>query len=388
MARRCVVLLFGALLMVSAEARAQGAGDALFDLLFGPSGQGALSLDTSLALGAIIPSETATFPIGSSSGGFTWSFDPSLGVQTRRSNSFGPMFAERPFTNGRRKLNVAVAFQHTAFDSLAGQPLSRLRDTFTSGAFTDTLVSSISLTSDRTILSASYGMMDRLDFGVIIPFGRVQASGSSTYSFRRGTQTGGFTESSSGTSSGISDIIARTKVHVLSTGGLHLGAGLDVRMPTGDSDQLLGIGTTQTKVTLIGSYVVRNVAPHFNVGYTIGGDGIRFVNGEVDLDNSEIATREVNYTIGADFAASPIITIAGDVIGRRLQDSVNFKYITDSFGSYFTIEPGTLNLVLGTIGAKVKVGGMWLITGSVVFPLTDAGVKPGITPVIGFERAF
>ncbi len=194
MARRCVVLVLGALLVVSADARAQttGAGDALFDLLFGPSGQGALSMDTSLPLGAIIPSETATFPIGSSSGGFTWSFDPSLGVQTRRSNSFGPMFAERPFTNGRRKLNVAVAFQHTSFDSVAGQRLSNLRNTFTSGTVSETLASSISLSSDRTILSASYGMMDRLDFGVIIPFGRVTASGSSTYSLRIGPQTDGF----------------------------------------------------------------------------------------------------------------------------------------------------------------------------------------------------
>jgi hypothetical protein len=99
-------------------------------------------------------------------------------------------------------------------------------------------------------------------------------------------------------------------------------------------------------------------------------------------------SNEVNYTIGVDIAAANAVTIAGDVIGRSLRDSVRFTYRTGPLGSFFDVEPASVNLVLGTIGAKFKVGGMWLITGSVVFPLNDAGVKPGVTPVVGFERAF
>src|SRR5262245_55835268 len=60
---------------------------------------------------ATFRAETTSFPLGSAAGGFTWMFDPSLGVATRRSTSFGPMFAERPLTNGRGKVNVGIAYQ-------------------------------------------------------------------------------------------------------------------------------------------------------------------------------------------------------------------------------------------------------------------------------------
>src|SRR6185295_16199340 len=99
----------GAWLMVASDARAQTAGDALRNLLSqeAAGGTGALSENATEALYSLILGETTTFPIGSSAGGFTWSFDAGLGAPRRRSQSFGPMFAERPFTTGRGKLSVA-----------------------------------------------------------------------------------------------------------------------------------------------------------------------------------------------------------------------------------------------------------------------------------------
>lgn len=38
----------------------------------------------------------STYPVGTPSGGFTYTFDPALGTLTRTSESFGPSFAERP----------------------------------------------------------------------------------------------------------------------------------------------------------------------------------------------------------------------------------------------------------------------------------------------------
>ena len=54
----------------------------------------------------------------------------------------------------------------------------------------------------------------------------------------------------------------------------------------------------------------------------------------------------------------------------------------------FVISPGTVHKLLGAVGAKVSVGGAWLVTGTVLFSLNDNGIKPAVTPVIGFERAF
>src|SRR5258708_24700 len=44
-------------------------------------------------------SQLPTFPLGSSSGGFTYTFDPAIGASKRSSSTFGPSFAERPLTN-------------------------------------------------------------------------------------------------------------------------------------------------------------------------------------------------------------------------------------------------------------------------------------------------
>src|SRR5262245_52398569 len=46
-------------------------------------------------------SQLGTFPLGSSSGGFVFNFDPASGVFVPASQSFGPGFAERALTNGK-----------------------------------------------------------------------------------------------------------------------------------------------------------------------------------------------------------------------------------------------------------------------------------------------
>ena len=166
--------LMTAALLAGTAARAQTAGahalrTVLLDSVLSPNASGTLY---GLLLG-----ETTTFPIGSSAGGFTWLFDSNLRVPVRRSSSFGPMFAERPFTTGKARLNVGATFQHTTFASVGDQPLSDVEDS-SSYRFGDEIYrrrSSIAVVIDRTIVSATYGLHDRVDLGVIVPVG--QASG-------------------------------------------------------------------------------------------------------------------------------------------------------------------------------------------------------------------
>ena len=50
---------------------------------------------------------------------------------------------------------------------------------------------------------------------------------------------------------------------------------------------------------------------------------------------------------------------------------------------------GSLNLALGVITAKYNIPNTTLLlTGSVLFPLNDNGLKPGVTPVIGIDYGF
>ena len=129
-----------------------------------------------------------------------------------------------------------------------------------------------------------------------------------------------------------------------------------------------------------------------NIGYTISGQSSNpFVN----------VTDEFNYTAGAEFAASPKVTIVGDFIGRQLRDSgrlveqpkvFNWTTAAGVSGSTtfdeFASEPGSLNLVLGSAGVKFNPTRTLLISVNVLFPLTDAGIRSKPVPVIGFEYLF
>ena len=65
----------------------------------------------------------STFPFGSSSGGFTYTYDPSLGTFSRSSESFGPLFAERALTIGRERGSLGVAYQRSTYDTFEGKNL-------------------------------------------------------------------------------------------------------------------------------------------------------------------------------------------------------------------------------------------------------------------------
>src|SRR5690242_11512847 len=52
-------------------------------------------LDTVLQINHLLAAQLASFPLGSSAGGFTWTFQPVTGTFTRASDSFGPLFSER-----------------------------------------------------------------------------------------------------------------------------------------------------------------------------------------------------------------------------------------------------------------------------------------------------
>ena len=248
-------------------------------------------------------------------------------------------------------------------------------------------------------MSATYGLHDKIDLAAIVPFGSSRVSGfSSIYWMDFGVEDT-FRTDRSGSSSGIGDILVRTKVALLASDGFDAAAAVDIRLPTGDPEKLLGTGSTQVRVLFIGGTTLGRVNPHVNVGYTFGGQGMVFgednrwagSRGDPELISRQ-PSEEFNYTAGVDVAATLRITIAGDIIGRVVKNSALMEFIdTGPVGDRQIIPvvtPGTVHKLLGAVGAKVNVGGAWLLTGTVLFSLNDSGIKPAVTPVIGFERAF
>ena len=64
-----------------------------------------------------------SFPLGSSSGGFSFTTNSMTGEVSMSSETFGPAFAERAITLGKGQTNIGFAFQSTSYDSFEGVAL-------------------------------------------------------------------------------------------------------------------------------------------------------------------------------------------------------------------------------------------------------------------------
>jgi hypothetical protein len=364
-----------------------------------------------------IVSQLSTFPLGSAAGGFSYTFDPAVGTYTRSTDSFGPSFAERAVTIGRRRFNIGGNYQHANFTTFEGENIQNgdikfylthqnVGGLFFEGDLVGTALS-MHLKSDTFALFANYGITDDIDVGVAVPIEHVTLDATVTATILRlatldtGPTSaihtfpgGGSTEtiSDSGSASGIGDVVIRGKYHFLKRAGGGLAAILDIRTPTGDSDNLLGTGTTQAKILFVGSNSYKALSPHVNVGYTFSGES----------SNPAInATDEFNYAGGTEFAAAPKLTVTADLVGRQLRNSgrlveqprvFNFTTLAGVSGSRtfteFAAEAGSLNQVFASAGFKFNPAKTLLISGNLLIPLTNAGIRAKVVPVIGFDYAF
>jgi hypothetical protein len=364
-----------------------------------------------------IVSQLSTFPLGSAAGGFSYSYNPELGIYTRRSTSFGPSFAERAVTIGRSRWSIGANYQHARFRSFEGRRLDNgdvrfyLPHVQESGAFFegDVVEAALSmrLTTNTFAVFGNYGLTDRLDIGVAVPIVHVSldatvdatilrlATGDAGPTAGIHTFPGGATSasfSSSGSASGVGDVLVRAKYQLLQRRGGGLAAAVDVRTPTGDERNLLGTGATQAKILLVGSSATGRFSPHFNIGYTVSGDSSNpFIR----------ATDDINYAVGTEFTPTPRVTLAVDLLGRQMRDAGRlveqpkvFNWTTQggtsgsTTFSEFALASGNVNQSLTAIGAKYNPLDNLLLSVNVLLPLTDRGIRSRPVPVVGFDYTF
>src|SRR5262249_34458236 len=125
-----------------------------------------------------------------------------------------------------------------------------------------------------------------------------------------GTDQNTFPES--GSASGVGDVVLRAKYNLTRGTSSSVAAAVDLRLPTGDSDNLLGTGGSQAKLFLIAGGGTGRLSPRASAGFTASFGGADFLG---DLPN------EVNYTAGFDAGLHPKVTLTGDLLGRYLLDA-------------------------------------------------------------------
>lgn len=468
------IIALGPLLLVADEARGQeelaGMTKRLFDSVTINAPASGVNHQSHFFLGGenltlavrqlnvALASQITTFPLASSSGGLSFVTN-ERGETTRTSTTFGPLFAERAVTIGRGKLNLGYTFQATSYNSFEGLDLdtddlrfisqhnnccpagSNAPTTTTdfNPAFErDLLLSSLTTTisTNTNAFFANYGLTNSFDVGIAVPFVHVDIDASVTGQILR-TATSGITPplhtfvegadvdlktvSDSGSASGLGDILLRAKYNVYRTETMAFAGALDLRLPTGDEDDLLGTGAYQVQPFFVASGEFGRVSPHVNIGYT-------FSNGETsaqaaDVDDPEgtfgqpaagvdqhpldlSVPDEFNYIFGVSVRAWPRVTFGFDVRGRTLLDVPRFvvqnttypnrgpgaTLPTASFEAQdeFVIETrdGNLTQVLGVAGGKVNLTGTLLLNVTVLFPMSSGGLKPKVTPVFGVDYVF
>jgi hypothetical protein len=325
--------------------------------------------------------ELATLPVSSSSGGFSYRLNPILATPERSSDSFGPFFIERSLTAGTHQGSVGLSYQKASFDRIDGHSLRDGTLVATATKFRDQPqpfdVETLSLrirTNTLTVL-ANYGVTDRFDFGVVLPIVSLDVSGEriDTYYGNQFLQA-----RASATASGLGDIAIRGKYNALRSGGSGLAVGGEVRLPSGDQQNLLGAGEAAVKPLLIGSVDRGRFAAHINLGYTFS-----------HLSN------QINYGGAVTVAGTDRVTFVGELAGRHVVKLGTLTEVSEPNPRIVGVDTiRLLSVGRGTESVVAVAGFKWnltatlLLSGTVLLPVTTTGLIARWMPGLALDYSF
>jgi hypothetical protein len=327
-------------------------------------------------------SSVATQPIGTSSSGFTYRFNPTLGTAERASETFGPFFVERALTTGAGHASFGFTFQYTSFQSLDGNDLKNGQFVTIANQFRDEAqpfdVETLTL-NIRTRTATFYGnvgITNRVDVGVAVPVVQLSIDGHRDNTYRGRSF---LLARASAKTTGLADIAVRSKVRL--TGDDLPGAvalGVELRLPTGREENLLGAGETALRLSGLASREMGRASIHGDFTYGMGGIG-----------------REFSFGGAVNVAAMTRLTLVGEVFARRI-DGV--RRVTEVVAPHPRIGGvDTTRLVpMGdnettsfmATGFKWNVGGTWLLHGNVMWSLQQNGLTARITPAVAMDYSW
>lgn len=363
-----------------------------------------------------IGSQLTSLPLPSPASGFTYSFDPALGVYTRSAQSYGPVLAERAETIGKEKFFAGFSFQHFRFSTLDGVDLRSFESVFrhtqstpdpiikediiTTDTFVDTQI-------DQSTAFFTYGLNDRIDVSVAVPFvnakitavadAKIQRIGTTTdatihyFVDANGNPTDHKQFSTSGTASGLGDVLVRLKGTAWKTAPAWVAVGLDVRLPTGDAYNFLGSGALGLKPFVAISGRTKKITPHVNLGYQWNDSSP--LAGDIFTGTKGHLPNQLTYAVGFDAGINKKFSFAADILGQQVFHAEGVRPIT------FTAANGAkfadnafvrenVNITNGALGFKVNPIGTLLVSFNLLVQLNDGGLRSRVVPLVGFSYTF
>jgi Putative MetA-pathway of phenol degradation len=394
-------------------------------------------------LNAEIGTQLSQLPFASPASGFIFTFNPSMGVVTRQTESFGPILTERAETVGRHKLFVGASYQYFNFDQVDGVNLRSFNAVFThedessscqvpnppaflecgsdgKPRFQHDFIGTqnrIDLKVHQVTFVSTFGVTNRLDLSVAVPILDVRMSMSSSanitsfesfcalrciHRFNPSNPADIPTHESfistsnaiffdNGSASGIGDVVFRGKFQALKAEKAGLAVGVDVRLPTGDEENFLGSGTYGTRPFVVFSYAGR-ISPHASAGYEINGNSI--LAGDITRHVDAHLPNVITYSAGADAGVTRRVSLSVDFLGQALQNAR--KMLTTTYTDPFvnvtqpniTTTRATVNQASIAVGGKFNPVAQLLFTANVLFRLNDAGLHSKPVPLVGVSYTF
>jgi hypothetical protein len=367
-----------------------------------------------------LTSQLTSVPLPSPASGFTYQFDPSTGTFVRSTRSFGPILSDRAETIGKGRLAFGFSHQFFSFDHLDGVSLSAIpavfrHDSFEIGGGRADVVSTmntIEATVSQFTGALTYGLTNRIDLSLAVPIVRTRLSllsnatiirlgtGSNlqVHYFEDPAALGGhgsthqyFAEGSAG---GMGDLLLRAKTTMMREGTRALAAGLDVRLPTGDEQNLLGAGAAGLRPFAAFSSSYGAFAPHANVAYQWNGRSV--LAGDVRAGSEAGLPDQFLYVIGSDLGVNERFSIVFDILGQRVLNSPHLsKYVLSASGVAGRAELGDIRFgaesywtTNGALGFKANVAPKVLVNFNMRFNMGSRGLSDRIAPLVGIEWAF
>jgi hypothetical protein len=420
------------------------------------------------ALNASIATALSIIPLSSPASGVIERKDPVTGADLAESSTLGPIFTERAETIGKGHFYIGFSNQDFHFTQYNGASLNGLSILYPGGQSSAVLASagSSALTTSpasfnlgmdvrlsQNIAFLTYGLTDRLDVSVGLPVVHA-AVAARTYSGQiyagNGFATNGsdcwcvntFTAGaptiiepqigqSSYTKTGFGDLLVRVKGTVYRKPHLVIGLGGDLRLPTGDAQDYLGVGTTTVKPFVAVSFYSQPLShgivlsPHFDVGWQFSGKsalgGVLTASqlsqsaayGPPFTSSKGFLPDVFTWAGGVELALGRRSTVVADILGNQIGWIHGIPNTTtetlsgllaptgvngDSTGAAVPSKVSATGLVSAgnvsfgqynaSFGYKVKLAGNLLANLNVLVRLDDNGLVARVVPLFGLGYSF
>ena len=264
-------------------------------------------------------------------------------------------------------------------------------------ALSRTGTANLALTSKTVAIAGTVGVTPNFDVGVIVPLISIKLSGSS--SLVDGTGTVVRLAETNSIYSGLGDIAALAKYRLLKFKGGDLpdpggiAVIMNMRLPTGDTENLRGLGITRTLVGVVASMGTGPIRPHGTIGFDYWSKSVNAMAGRAPATSVSVR-HQLQYAGGIEVEATPKVTLLVDFLGQHIRDGGQAGLIEDtptgtssgisSIQSLAALSEGIRKAIL-VPGVKVNLKGKLLLTLNALMTLKNNGLHPTVTPVVGIS---